>query len=454
MSAWHPGKAKDVPRRSTEQSPGIPAGAPTTRVLWERGLGDAWLKRRKGRSGSPLGPQVRDRAGVGEWRWPRSRPDGAACHAGPNVTGRKGEEDWARAILGPAPRCASRSAVSPWSCRSRFTSPSGRGRSLPSRGASEFHGRRRRAVNPGRPVAERARAGSATPATTAASPATGAQERRTAEARCRGRPRRGQPPAASTTRRLAHDAGPHDAAVRGPGSVRDGARGGRRAQRMARARTGRGPSLAAMARFDGGALGAGVVPRWKVDRARPARAGPRRVRRRGEDGGSGQGGPRDSRRHDRRRGRRAGRVSQNVVLVIVNMAVIRAHPVGAKLGPLLSAIPQWDDFHRRLGRVDPVRDTDWVLINGPSLDGHEAATPSSSTTRRPGRRGRQGHHAWSRTSTSTAGRFDAGVPGVKAALGHADRYERVFLRPAAATCSRSCRGTTRRRPRSCFTTPR
>jgi hypothetical protein len=116
---------------------------------------------------------------------------------------------------------------------------------------------------------------------------------------------------------------------------------------------------------------------------------------------------------------------QNVVL-IVNMAVIRAHPVGAKLGPLLSAIPQWDDFIGGSG-VDPVRDTDWVLINGPSLmdTGRDAiiihySAPDAVVDKAI----RVVSHKYDHGGT-----FDAGVPGVKAALGHADRYERVFLRP-------------------------
>ncbi|HWL84613.1 MAG TPA: hypothetical protein VNO21_02355, partial [Polyangiaceae bacterium] len=55
-----------------------------------------------------------------------------------------------------------------------------------------------------------------------------------------------------------------------------------------------------------------------------------------------------------------------LVRLFVNMEEIRKNPVGAQIGPLLSAIPQWDEFMSGT-QVDPVRDTDWVYITGPSL---------------------------------------------------------------------------------------
>src|SRR5580692_11764742 len=54
---------------------------------------------------------------------------------------------------------------------------------------------------------------------------------------------------------------------------------------------------------------------------------------------------------------------QNVVLT-VNMSAIRNHPEGKRVGPLISAVPQWDDFLVGTG-IDPLRDIDWVSINGP-----------------------------------------------------------------------------------------
>ncbi len=126
----------------------------------------------------------------------------------------------------------------------------------------------------------------------------------------------------------------------------------------------------------------------------------------------------------------AGAVQSGPALVqlLINMEVIRTNPTGARMGPLLSAIPQWDDFMNGT-HVDPVRDTDWVFISGPSLIHTERDM------------------IWVHYSASDAvvdkaidtvskkydrgGPFDAGVPGVKASLGHADRAPRVFLRPQA-----------------------
>jgi len=116
---------------------------------------------------------------------------------------------------------------------------------------------------------------------------------------------------------------------------------------------------------------------------------------------------------------------QNVI-VTINMAVIRTHPVGARMGPLLSALPQWDDFLAGTG-VDPVRDTDWVSINGPSLIHsdrdvilvHYSAADSVVD------------HALDVVGhkSGNGGPYDAGVPRVKAILGHADRADRIFMRP-------------------------
>ena len=64
----------------------------------------------------------------------------------------------------------------------------------------------------------------------------------------------------------------------------------------------------------------------------------------------------------------AGAVQADVVLVmvVVNAEVIRRNPVGARMGYLLRGIPQWDEFMSGTD-IDPVRDTDWVMISGPSL---------------------------------------------------------------------------------------
>jgi hypothetical protein len=124
----------------------------------------------------------------------------------------------------------------------------------------------------------------------------------------------------------------------------------------------------------------------------------------------------------------AGAVQADVVLVmlVVNAEVIRENPVGARLGYLLRGIPQWEDFMSGTD-IDPVRDTDWVLISGPSLINtardvvliHYAAS-DAAVDRAVGIVSRK---------YDRGGPFDTGVPGVKATLAHADRAERVLLRP-------------------------
>jgi hypothetical protein len=116
---------------------------------------------------------------------------------------------------------------------------------------------------------------------------------------------------------------------------------------------------------------------------------------------------------------------QNVI-VTINMGVIRTHPVGARIGPLFSALPQWDDFLLGTG-VDPLRDTDWVSINGPSLihSDRDVIMVHYSASDAVVDRALDvvGHKA------GNGGPYDAGVPGMKAILGHADRADRVFMRP-------------------------
>jgi hypothetical protein len=115
-----------------------------------------------------------------------------------------------------------------------------------------------------------------------------------------------------------------------------------------------------------------------------------------------------------------------LVVLLVNAVEIRKNPVGAQMGPLLSAIPQWDDFMAGTN-IDPIQQTDWMLISGPGLVDttndvilvHYSA-PDAVVDK-----------AIDLVSKKydRGGPFDAGVPGVKAAIGHADRAPRVFLRP-------------------------
>jgi hypothetical protein len=115
----------------------------------------------------------------------------------------------------------------------------------------------------------------------------------------------------------------------------------------------------------------------------------------------------------------------NLVVLVVNAEVIRQHPVGARMGYLLRGIPQWDEFMSGTD-IDPVRDADWVQVAGPSLINtardvvliHYSVADAVVD------------HAVSIVSHKydRGGPFDAGVPGVKASLAHADRAERVLLR--------------------------
>jgi hypothetical protein len=115
----------------------------------------------------------------------------------------------------------------------------------------------------------------------------------------------------------------------------------------------------------------------------------------------------------------------NVVLVI-NADVVRRHPVGASLGALLRGIPQWDDFMSGTS-IDPVRDTDWFMVSGPSLVNTERdvvlihySAPDAAIDRAMAIVARKYVHG---------GAFDTGISGVRAVRAHADRAERVILRP-------------------------
>jgi hypothetical protein len=115
-----------------------------------------------------------------------------------------------------------------------------------------------------------------------------------------------------------------------------------------------------------------------------------------------------------------------LVTLLINVEVIRTHPAGPRLGKLVRAAPQWDDALKGT-TVDPVRDADWVLISGPSLirTERDAILVRYSV---PDKIADEAIEAIKRRSHNGAG-FDAGVPGVKATLGHADKHPRVFLRP-------------------------
>ena len=116
----------------------------------------------------------------------------------------------------------------------------------------------------------------------------------------------------------------------------------------------------------------------------------------------------------------------NNVTLLVNMAVIRSHQLGAKLGPILAVIPQWREFMAG-APLDPLRDTDWILIMGPSL----VRTERDAVYVHYNADDRVVDAALDAVSKSYAkgGSFNVGVKGVKAWRAFADGAERAFLRP-------------------------
>lgn len=114
------------------------------------------------------------------------------------------------------------------------------------------------------------------------------------------------------------------------------------------------------------------------------------------------------------------------VSLLVNVALIRKHPVGGRMGPLLLGIPQWADFMKgSTVPIDPIRDTEWILIYGPSLihTDRDAIFVRYSLS----------DDVVDNAIDSIGKRYDKGGPfdagaGVKASLGHADNAERVFMR--------------------------
>ena len=114
--------------------------------------------------------------------------------------------------------------------------------------------------------------------------------------------------------------------------------------------------------------------------------------------------------------------------LLVNVDVIRTHPIGAKMGPLLAGIPQWNEFiHGSETQFDPIKHTNWIHIYGPSLihtdrDAvHVHYAVSDAVVDRA-------IDLMSQRSDGKGGPFDAGVPGVRATMGYADQASRVILR--------------------------
>jgi len=115
------------------------------------------------------------------------------------------------------------------------------------------------------------------------------------------------------------------------------------------------------------------------------------------------------------------------VRLLLNVALIRQHPVGSRIGPLVNGIPQWADFMKgSQNMVDPIRDAEWLLIYGPSLIHTEKDAIFLKYTLPDALVDKTIETVTKKYDKG--GPFDAGVPGVKAHLGHADNSERVFLR--------------------------
>jgi hypothetical protein len=112
--------------------------------------------------------------------------------------------------------------------------------------------------------------------------------------------------------------------------------------------------------------------------------------------------------------------------LLLNVDVIRAHPVGARTGPLFTATPQWADFLQSgKGGVDPLQHLNWIHIYGPSLI-HTEKDAVQIHHSAPAQAVDQSLDALA-ARTDKGGAFDAGVPNVKAVLGFADNAQRVFM---------------------------
>lgn len=102
---------------------------------------------------------------------------------------------------------------------------------------------------------------------------------------------------------------------------------------------------------------------------------------------------------------------------------IRSHPLGARVGKLLQATPQWRDFFGP-AQVDPVRDIDRVLIAGPQLrDSSNVVAVVRHTL--PEERIRAGLDA---LIARGGGEWMEG--NVRMARARADRADRLFVLPA------------------------
>jgi hypothetical protein len=125
---------------------------------------------------------------------------------------------------------------------------------------------------------------------------------------------------------------------------------------------------------------------------------------------------------------RAVQAKDPYVTLVLNGEEIRNHPLGSKVAPLLHSINDWQSFMGGTEQFfDPVRDTDWLSISGPSLRDSrlDAITLHYSTTDA----NMDKAVAAMAHNYDKGGPFDAGVAALPAWLAKADGNERVILRP-------------------------
>lgn len=113
------------------------------------------------------------------------------------------------------------------------------------------------------------------------------------------------------------------------------------------------------------------------------------------------------------------------VQLMVNLALVRKHPVLARVGPILTQ--EMNDLASAAVPLEPLRDIDWFSAYGPSLD----RTDHDILMARP----QASDDTIAKAIAALVRRYDKGgpyeigVPGVKASLGYADHGQRVFLQP-------------------------
>ncbi len=122
-------------------------------------------------------------------------------------------------------------------------------------------------------------------------------------------------------------------------------------------------------------------------------------------------------------------VDKVLVMVILNGEVIRKSSVAPSLARLLRRVDQWDAFMHGTD-IDPLKDIDWVMISGPSVQN----TTRDVVLVRYGATDAKVGHAMDVVAESYAQHgggdaFDAGLGSMKAVRSLADGAERVVMMP-------------------------